>query len=169
MQQIGITHLFNNPFGQFATILFNAKDYIVGDVTINPTNAITSPFFLIELQSQQSNKFIRFNPAYASSFYIDRAVYLLYKVSINQSSNPVSGFNIGTDDYPLGLYNLKVYQMESSGDLDPSNAQATLYVSLMNCWTGENTLGDDAFPSVKYKEYNNNDSDTNSVYITNTI
>lgn len=100
---------------------------------------------------------------------ISRVVYLLYKVSINQSSNPANGFNIGTDDYPLGLYNLKVYQMESSGDLDPSNAQATLYVSLMNCWTGENTLGDDAFPSVKYKEYNNNDSDTNSVYITNTI
>jgi len=162
MQQIVITSLATGGTGQFVSLFFNGKDLMNTAITLGGVGNITNPFFLVKLESQQTNKIKYFNPfiVYGSANFggagfvntSDRYIYILYK--------------IGTDDFPLGLFNLTIYEMETAEDYNPDNALATLFNGLTFMQTTDSV---NYFESVKYKQYNNNDSDTNSVYITNTI
>ena len=76
---------------------------------------------------------------------------------------PASGyFIVGTDDLPYGLYDVNIYQNNSGSNLDPDNAIKKIYEGLMNLTQSGN-------PAVTYTEYTTNDTDTESVYITNVI
>ena len=76
-------------------------------------------------------------------------------------SVPVSGyFIVGNTDYPYGLYYAEIYQNSSGTNLDPDSAIKKTYTGLMNLTQSGN-------PAVTYTEYTTNDSDTESVYITN--
>jgi hypothetical protein len=66
---------------------------------------------------------------------------------------------LGTTDYPLGLYDVTIYQNTSSSNVDPTGLNV-LYTGLMNLTTNDSKL------PVQYSEYTTNDSDTESVYIT---
>ena len=166
------------------TVVFylNLADKIVGTPTFGSTTIgpntyyfLTSPFFLIKLESQFTGKTKIFTrPDYASlgtnvNTY-DRSIQMAYKYSMNPNSTEdltESEILVGTDEFPLGLYNLTIYQIDSSGELDPANATATLYSGLLNMKASAATTGTDNFEAVQYTEYTNNDSENESVYLTN--
>ena len=177
MQQIVITSLATGGTGQFVSLFFNGKDLMNTAITLGGVGNITNPFFLVKLESQQTNKIKYFNPfiVYGSANFggagfvntSDRYIYILYKITLNLSEDFSTGLiKVGTDDFPLGLFNLTIYEMETAEDYNPDNALATLFNGLTFMQTTDSV---NYFESVKYKQYNNNDSDTNSVYITNTI
>ena len=81
-------------------------------------------------------------------------------VTTTGSELPDSGrIKLGTTDYPLGFYDLTIYQNTSNSNLDPAGL-SVLYTGILNLST---TSGKGP---VKYNEYTTNDSDTESVYIT---
>jgi len=68
--------------------------------------------------------------------------------------------DMGNTDYPYGIYNVTVYQNNSSSNLDPDNAIKTIWNGLMNL------IPETTNEAVNYTEYTNNDSENDSVYIT---
>ena len=66
---------------------------------------------------------------------------------------------LGTTDYPLGFYDVTIYEQSTGGNLDPTGL-TVIYTGLMNLSSTSSTR------SVTYTEYTTNDSDTESVYIT---
>ena len=66
---------------------------------------------------------------------------------------------LGTKDRPFGLYDMTIYQNTSNTNLDPTGL-TTIWNGLMNLKAADN------FPAVQYNEYNTNDTETESVYIT---
>ena len=74
---------------------------------------------------------------------------------------------VGDEDFPLGLYNLTVYEMETYDDLDPDNAKATLYTDILNMYPNSIPSISSNFEEVQYNEYTTNDSENESVYLTN--
>tara|TARA_R110001606_G_C14872376_1_gene590043 strand:- start:19 stop:471 length:453 start_codon:yes stop_codon:yes gene_type:complete len=66
---------------------------------------------------------------------------------------------LGTTNYPLGFYDITIYQNTSNVNIDPAGLNV-LYTGILNLST---TVGKS---SVKYNEYTTNDSNTESVYIT---
>lgn len=157
----------------FVPNLITTPVYTTFDFAGNIYYLLTNPKFLIELKSRQTNKIKRLNPDAASGLNagtnINRAehyVYLRINYTITGTEDlPNHIIKIGNDDFPLGYYQLKIYEMESDGDYDPANALQTL----VNCYLllYPNETDDSNFQAVKYKEYSNNDANTNSVYITN--
>ena len=65
---------------------------------------------------------------------------------------------LGNTNYPLGFYDVTIYQNSSNSNLDPSGLTTTLYTGLLNLTSSIDT--------TQYKQYTINDSDTDSVYIT---
>ena len=67
---------------------------------------------------------------------------------------------LGSTDFPLGFYDVVIYQNNNNTNLDPDNAIKTIYTGLANL------SATSAVAPVDYTEYTTNDSDTESVYIT---
>ena len=75
---------------------------------------------------------------------------------------------VGTTDFPLGFYDITLYENKDNTNLDPSEALATIYNGLMNL--SVNTIfSGGSEPPVKYTEYTTNDADTESIYLTNPL
>mgnify|MGYP003144765599 FL=1 len=177
MQQIRIT----STSTQTVSLAIPIKDRVVGTMTYSGLlGNIEGVAFVIELESQQTNKVKRFIPhnqlarQMVSSqltlpLVIDRFALFKYKITVTgDDAFNLGQVKIGNDDFPLGLYNIRVWQSPTLADYNPDNATAFLHYGIMNIYTSE-VGGTEIYPSVQYKQYNNNDSDTNSVYITNTI
>ena len=111
---------------------------------------------LISIKSQQSQKVLNFMPSGVTISTADRYNKLTYKIGADA---PLGGLIIlGNTDYPLGFYDVTIYQNNNNANLDPANAVKVLYVGLMNLISSTAT--------TDYSEYTTNDSDTESVYIT---
>ena len=111
---------------------------------------------LISIKSQQSQKVLNFMPSGVTISTADRYNKLTYKIGAHA---PTGGLIIlGNTDYPLGFYDVTIYQNNNNANLDPANAVKVLYVGLMNLISSTAT--------TDYSEYTTNDSDTESVYIT---
>ena len=67
---------------------------------------------------------------------------------------------MGTDDFPYGMYDMTIYQNNTSTNLNPDNAIKVIYKGIWNLTAKNNN-------ATTYTEYTTNDSDTDSVYITN--
>ena len=65
----------------------------------------------------------------------------------------------GTKDFPFGFYDITIYQNNSNVNMDIANTIKVIYTTLLNVSSSTGT--------VDYTEYTTNDSDTESVYITN--
>ena len=134
---------------------------------------LTNPKFLIELKSRQTNKIKLLNPEGVTGVFVgtninhaEHYIFLRINYTITGTEDiPNYIIKIGNDDFPLGYYQLKIYEMASDEDYDPANALQTLVNCYLNLYPNETDT--DNFQAVKYKEYSNNDADTNSVYITN--
>ena len=111
---------------------------------------------LISIKSQQTQKVLNFMPSGVTISTADRYNKLTYKIG---ADSPLGGLiPLGTTDYPLGFYDVTIYQNNNNANLDPANAVKTLYVGLLNLISSTAT--------TDYSEYTTNDSDTESVYIT---
>ena len=115
---------------------------------------------LMTLTSQLTGKSKTFIAAttYANK---DRYLYLLILVATYLGAeNLLTGtIFLGSTDYPLGFYDVTIYQNTSNTNLDPTGL-TVIYTGLANL-----SPTSDAEP-VEYTEYTTNDSDTESVYIT---
>jgi hypothetical protein len=69
--------------------------------------------------------------------------------------------HLGTTDFPFDFYDVVTYQNTSNTNLDPSGL-TTIWNGLMQL-----TASGTGYESPAYTEYTTNDSDTESVYITN--
>ena len=78
------------------------------------------------------------------------------------SPSPPAVLEWGTTDIPLGFYDLTIYQ-------DISGERNILYTGILNLTQDETTTGLTGTPAVKYTEYTDNDSDTESIYLTNPL
>ena len=113
---------------------------------------------LITLTSQLTGKSKTFIPITAIFNNKDR--YVQFNYLITTSDNLDNGLiKLGTTDFPLGFYDVTIYENSGVGNLDPSGL-SVIYTGLMNLSSTSNTR------SVTYSEYTTNDSDTESVYIT---
>ena len=71
---------------------------------------------------------------------------------------------LGTTDFPLGFYDVVIYENTSNINLNTSGLKV-VFNGLMNLISQNATTGVDT-PPVDYTEYTTNDTDTESVYIT---
>ena len=117
---------------------------------------------LISLTSQLTKKSKVFRPlSVDTSTHTARYIGLLFEILTSAASENLVGGQVflGSTDYPLGFYDLVIYQNSNNTNLDPSGL-TKIWNGLMNL-----TAASDAAP-VTYSEYTTNDSDTESVYIT---
>ena len=137
--------------------------------------AMTYPYLLFKLESQFTKKtkvFTRtsFNPACGINVNsIDRWVYASWYYQTNPDAvEDLSAGKIlvGNNDFPLGFYNLTIYETDTNGELDPDNAKSTLYNGIVNMHPVTSDSASN-FEEVQYNEYTTNDSDTENVYLTN--
>tara|TARA_R100000700_G_C3175397_1_gene150236 strand:+ start:1059 stop:1511 length:453 start_codon:yes stop_codon:yes gene_type:complete len=77
---------------------------------------------------------------------------------------PSLGFiTFGTTDLPYGFYDATIYQNSGSSNLDPTGL-TIIWEGLANFYAIETGILKN--PAVEYTDYDNNDADTESVYIT---
>lgn len=113
------------------------------------------------LTSQLTGKEKAFIPTVFTQTTKPRVALFLYQTaSVVASENLTSGLIfLGDTDYPLGFYDLEIYNNSSASNLDKSGL-TKLFTGLFNVRGGTNR------ESVTYSEYTTNDADTESVYVT---
>jgi len=116
---------------------------------------------LVSVTSQLTGKTKTFSP---TTTYTNKDRYTQMTIFV---LNSIAGENLGSGvvflgstDFPLGFYDVVIYQNNNNTNLDPDNAIKTIYTGLANL------SPTDAVEPVDYTEYTTNDSDTESVYIT---
>tara|TARA_R100001594_G_scaffold2180_1_gene8842 strand:- start:360 stop:842 length:483 start_codon:yes stop_codon:yes gene_type:complete len=122
---------------------------------------------IITFTSQLTGNFVNFVPQTYDYSNKDRFVKLTYATR-GLTGSPAAGIiQIGTTDMPYGLYTVEI--RENNTDALPDDATVLtrhiVYTGLMNL--SSQTTGSLKNPAVEYTEYTTNDSDTESVYITN--
>ena len=165
-----------------ANTIFNVAPYFTVTPTIVSTvisgvtyYVISYPYFLFKLENQQTGKVKYFTReiSYPTGTGIDKheryiSLPFFYSVSSTQTEDLSEGkVRVGTTEFPLGFYDLTIFETLSSGELNPANATATLYTGIFNMTGSESTDTNLNFESVNYKEYTTNDADTESIYLTN--
>ena len=123
-------------------------------ITFNP---------LIVFTNQTTNKSVNFIAKTFITTNKERYMKLTYDISNDGTTNTTSGvISIGDDDFPYGFYNVTIYQNNDGTNLDTDNAIKVIYKTVMNFKAVNNN-------AVTYTEYTTNDTETDSVYITNTV
>ena len=136
--------------------LFTFNNYIN---LFDEYNGLASYKPLITFTSQLTGKSKTFIPTVVDYTNKDRYVLLTYYLTTTLGDNLTAGIiELGDTDYPLGFYDVVIYENSSNTNLDPSGLNV-VYNGLMN-------LSSTTAPSVTYSEYTTNDTDTESVYIT---
>jgi len=125
---------------------------------INLYDEMTSTNLLVTFTSQLTGNSKTFIPLATITTNKDRYLEGVYIVSDNDSL-ALGVLFLGNTDFPLGFYDVTIYENSSAVNLDPSGL-SVVYTGLMNLSSTSNTR------SVTYGEYTTNDSDTESVYIT---
>ncbi len=132
-------------------------------VYLNLYDEMTSTDYavLVSVKSQLTGKTKTFR---VTTSYTNKDRYTQMTIFVITSSggeNLESGVVfLGSTDYPLGFYDVTIYQNNNNTNLDPDNAIKTIYTGLANL------SATSAVAPVDYTEYTTNDSDTESVYIT---
>jgi len=134
----------------FHTIYLNLYDEFDSTTLFKPLVTVTSQL------TGKSKTFVVFS---LFSTNKERWLECMFATTTTLSENLTSGLVIlGTTDFPLGFYDMTIYENSSNTNLDPSGLNV-VYTGLMNLYSTTS-------PSVTYSEYSTNDSDTESVYIT---
>tara|TARA_R110001592_G_scaffold244712_1_gene506091 strand:- start:45 stop:491 length:447 start_codon:yes stop_codon:yes gene_type:complete len=111
---------------------------------------------LVQIISQQTGKSKVFRPISTDITNKERYVSLTYvTASVESLENGIISF--GSSDFPFGFYDLQIFAPTS--DSMSLVAVNYIYTGLFNIYN--------VAKSVEYTEYNTNDTDTDSVYITN--
>tara|TARA_R100000655_G_scaffold486_1_gene2000 strand:- start:780 stop:1340 length:561 start_codon:yes stop_codon:yes gene_type:complete len=161
----------------------NISDKIKLSPVINSTSfgsntyySMGFPYILFKLESQLTKKVKIFNrEGFAPACGVNTNDFERYVVLTWNYNTPEADVVedltqgkviVGNDEFPLGFYNLTIYEMVTNDDLNPDNAISTLYNGLVNMYPNSNPGISSNFQEVQYKDYTNNDADTESVYIT---
>ena len=119
------------------------------------TNADYRP--LVTFTSQASGNSFTSLPFAAS--YTKKERYVAFYFWISAILIPTLGYvTFGNTDLPYGFYDVTIYQNSSSSNIDPAG--------LTVVWKGLANLKQSGNPAVEYTDYDTNDADTESVYIT---
>ena len=113
---------------------------------------------LMTITSQLTGNSKTFLPTSVITTNKDRYLRLTIIVS-NDDSLSIGVLNLGNTDFPLGFYDVTIYENSSAANLDPSGL-SVIFTGLLNLSSM------DVSRAVTYTEYSTNDSDTESVYIT---
>ena len=95
----------------------------------------------------------------------DRYVKIIFGI---KTINPVPAggtVDLGNTDFPFGFYNVTIRENTTNNLPGTIDTRPIVYTGIMNLSAA--TSGGYENPAVEYKEYTTNDSDTESVYITN--
>tara|TARA_R100000781_G_scaffold31379_1_gene22883 strand:+ start:1028 stop:1489 length:462 start_codon:yes stop_codon:yes gene_type:complete len=133
------------------------------DIYNKMTNIDYEPLFGFTSQLSKKTLYsVSFTTIYTNKErYVEMAIY-----TSTLTPDPTIGvIRGGTTDYPYGLYDTTVYQNTSDTNLDPTGLPV-LWNGLMNLRTNYGYSGATPNPAVEYTDYNTNDTDTESVYIT---
>tara|TARA_R110001583_G_scaffold165445_1_gene318141 strand:+ start:127 stop:573 length:447 start_codon:yes stop_codon:yes gene_type:complete len=143
---------YNKDLTLTQTINLNLWDSSYFQITFS----IFSQQPLVQIISQQTGKSKVFRPFSTDITNKERYVSLTYYTNISENlENGIISF--GSSDFPFGFYDLQIFA--------PTSASMSLvgvnyiYTGLFNIYNVDK--------SVEYKEYTTNDTDTDSVYITN--
>tara|TARA_R100000664_G_scaffold31346_1_gene44878 strand:- start:963 stop:1427 length:465 start_codon:yes stop_codon:yes gene_type:complete len=151
---------------QFSTPSAEGFFLINNIVRLNIYDKFTSTAFvrpLWGLKSQFTKKEKYYTPAvdYTNK---ERFVQMSTRTIKNISENlPAGNIKLGTTDFPLGFYDVSIYENVVQGNLDPTGLNL-VYTGIMNLICKNASTGKDA-PPVEYTE-NNADTENNSVYLT---
>ena len=116
---------------------------------------------LISIKSQQTEKILNFMASVVTTTNENRYTQMSYTINNAGFDLPLVGLiQLGSTDYPLGFYDVTIYQNSNNTNLDPDNTVKTIYTGIANLSATA------AASPVDYTEYTTNDSDTESVYIT---
>ena len=119
------------------------------------TNADYRP--LVTFTSQASGNSFTSMPF--SSSYTKKERYVSFIFYASTGLAPTLGFvTFGNTDLPYGFYDVTIYQNSSNANIDPTG--------LTVIWEGLANLKQSGNPAVEYTNYDTNDADTESVYIT---
>ena len=116
---------------------------------------------LISIKSQQTGSVKSFMPVSILLTKKERYVEMMI-INADYDSLSLGVIEIGNDDFPYGFYDTTIYANSSDSNLNPAFASAKIFRGLMNISPQNNA-------AVSYTSYEENDSDTMSVYITNNI
>lgn len=135
-------------------------NYIYLDLYDKMTNTDYRP--LVEFTSQFTGK----TKIFSTNFVVtnkERYIELSYRTvrSLGEESLVGGMIYVGTTDFPLGLYDVSIYQNTSNENLDPTGL-ILLYTGLMKM-----AMSSGETQPIEYTEYTTNDSDTDTIYITN--
>ena len=150
-----------------ATYGLSNKFYInIYDEYTDKDDIIYKP--IISLISHTTNKIKNFRPFIFTSTNKERYVLIQIATTLVQSEDRSLGLiKIGTTDYPFGFYDIII--RENNANILPTDDNVSgypiVYSGLANLSATE--TGSHSNPAVTYTEYTTNDSDTESVYITN--
>ena len=138
----------------------NTTQYVYLDIYDKMTNTDYQPLFTFTSQlSDYSFTTISFNTVYTNKERYVRCGFI-----IGSNFTPALGFiTFGNTDLPYGFYDVTVYQNSSSSNLDPTGL-SVIWNGLANL-NAEQT-GSYKNPAVEYTDYDTNDADSESVYIT---
>jgi hypothetical protein len=102
----------------------------------------------------------------ANTNYTNKERYIVIGIyttrDADQENLIAAVIQLGTTDFPLGFYDVVMYQNNDNTNLDTTGLPV-IWNGIMNL-SGYST----ATQSVTYTEYTTNDSDTESIYLTNT-
>ena len=143
---------YNKDLTLTKTINLNLWDSSYFQITFNVF--LQQP--LVQIISQQTGKSKVFRPFSTDITNKDRYVSLTYYTTASEDlENGLVSF--GSSDFPFGFYDLQIFA--------PTSSSMSL-VGVTYIFTGLFNIYNVA-KSVEYKDYSINDTDTNSVYITN--
>jgi hypothetical protein len=133
-------------------VRINLKDKFTSD--FDTANGILSVFTSqLTGKSQYKTPIVNFG----ANFYNDRFTTIYFYTSATGSNSYT--MQMGTSDYPLGFYDVSIYQNSSTSNFDPAGLNL-VYTGLGN------VTATSAAASPTFTEYTTNDADTDSVYIT---
>ena len=113
-------------------------------------------FSIVSQQTGKQKDFIPFNMVTTNA-----QRYLKFEILVMTGNEaPVIGWiNLGTKNFPYGLYNVTVRNNASSTNLDPNFAHAPIWSGIMNVYEANTNK------STKFEEYE--EEQVQQVYITN--
>jgi hypothetical protein len=120
------------------------------------TNIDYKPLFTFT--SQASKKSFTFVPFVVDYTNKNRYVKCDFLVAATAFLPTFGIIHFGSTDLPYGFYDVIIYQNTSDSNLDPTG--------LTQIWDGLANVVPNNNPAVEYTEYNTNDADTESVYVT---
>ena len=153
-----------------ATYENNLRVNVYDKMDLDGWETAQKPIFAIT--SQQTGKQKLFYPNvmqtgdHKERFYRFRVYYI--KTEVDGLFYPDNGYiALNNKDFPFGFYDLKIYQKKLGfTTLDLDNLQGVVYTGLMNVKPLDSGTPNNYNIEVLYTEYDNNDSDTDNVYLT---